>query len=115
IEAASGGTILDFGQNLVGRLRIRVRGERGTTIRIRHAEVLEGDELGVRTLRFAEAADEYTLAGSSVEEWAPRFTFHGFRYAQITGIEPDAVEVVAEVIQSDLVRTGWLDTDVSDI
>ena len=114
-ESPSGGTILDFGQNLVGRLRLRVSGEAGTTIRIHHAEVLEGGELGVRPLRFADAADEYTLAGDETEEWAPRFTFHGFRYAQVTGIDPDAVEVVAEVVQSDLVRTGWLDTDVDDI
>jgi alpha-L-rhamnosidase len=115
LASASGDTILDFGQNLVGRLRIRVAGEAGTTIRIRHAEVLERDELGVRPLRFAEAADEYTLAGGGTEEWAPRFTFHGFRYAQITGIAPEAVDVVAEVVQSDLVRTGWLDTDVDEI
>lgn len=115
VATASGGTILDFGQNLVGRLRIRLSGEAGTTIRIRHAEVIERDELGVRPLRFAEAADEYTLAGGGVEEWAPRFTFHGFRYAEITGIDPTAVEVVAEVIGSDLVRTGWLETDVAAI
>jgi len=115
VPSSSGEPILDFGQNLVGRLRIRVRGEAGTTIRIRHAEVLERDELGVRPLRFAAASDEYTLAGGGVEEWAPRFTFHGFRYAQITGIDAGAVDVVAEVIQSGLVRTGWLETDVAEI
>ncbi|WOF24307.1 family 78 glycoside hydrolase catalytic domain [Microbacterium betulae] len=115
VESATGETILDVGQNLVGRLRVRVKGAAGTTISLRHAEVLEHDELGIRPLRFAAAADTYTLAGAGVEEWAPRFTFHGFRYAQITGVEPGAVEVVAEVLHTDLVRTGWLSTDVPEI
>ena len=115
VESASGEPILDFGQNLVGRLRIRVRGAAGTTISLRHAEVLESDELGVRPLRFAAAVDTYTLAGRGVEEWAPRFTFHGFRYAQVTGIAPEAVEVVAEILHTDLVRTGWLSTDVPEV
>ncbi|MGW9114566.1 family 78 glycoside hydrolase catalytic domain [Microbacterium sp. NPDC055683] len=115
VRSASGEAILDFGQNLVGRLRIRVRGEEGAVVALRHAEVLEQDELGVRPLRFAEAADEYVVAGAGEEEWTPRFTFHGFRYAQITGVAEGDVEVVAEVLHTDLVRTGWLSTDVPDI
>ena len=107
----SGLTLLDFGQNLVGRLRIRVRGSRGDTVTLRHAEVLEDGELGVRPLRVAKATDTYTLAGDGVEEWAPSFTFHGFRYAEVTGwpgdFEPD--DVVAEVIHSDMRRTGWFE------
>ncbi|MGC3994028.1 MAG: family 78 glycoside hydrolase catalytic domain [Propionicimonas sp.] len=105
----SGKTLLDFGQNLVGRLRVRVQGEAGTTVTLRHAEVLEDGELGVRPLRVATATDSYTLAGGGVEEWAPSFTFHGFRYAEVTGW-PDAfdpADVVAEVVGSDMVRTGW--------
>src|SRR6185312_10730385 len=83
ITTPAGKTVLDFGQNLVGRLRIRVSGPAGTTITLRHAEVLEHGELGTRPLRAAAATDLYTLAGSGVEEWEPEFTFHGFRYAQI--------------------------------
>ncbi len=111
VTSPSGKTLLDFGQNLVGRLRLRVSGEAGSTITLRHAEVLENGELGVRPLRVAKATDTYTLAGNGVEEWAPTFTFHGFRYAEITGwpgdVDPSAV--TAEVIGSDMVRTGWFE------
>jgi alpha-L-rhamnosidase len=111
ITSPSGKTLLDFGQNLVGRLRVRVSGEAGTTITLRHAEVLENGELGVRPLRIAKATDTYTLAGTGVEEWAPTFTFHGFRYAEVTGwpgdVDPSAI--TAEVIGSDMVRTGWFE------
>ena len=96
LTTPSGRTVLDFGQNLVGRLRIRVRGERGHTITLRHAEVLENGELGVRPLRNAAATDHYTLAGDGEETWEPRWTFHGFRYAEIENwpgeLTPDRVD-----------------------
>ncbi|MFI8778139.1 family 78 glycoside hydrolase catalytic domain [Brachybacterium paraconglomeratum] len=105
----SGRTLLDFGQNLVGRLRLRVQGAAGETVTLRHAEVLEHGELATEPLRGATATDTYTLRGGAVEEWAPRFTFHGFRYAEVTGwpgdLDPDCI--VAEVMHSDLRRTGW--------
>jgi alpha-L-rhamnosidase len=111
ITSPSGARILDFGQNLVGRLRIRVTGSAGDTVTLRHAEVLENGELGVRPLRAAEATDTFTLAGSGVEEWAATTTFHGFRYAEISGWpgEFDPADVTAEVIGSDMRRTGWFD------
>ena len=107
----SGATLLDFGQNMVGRLRIRVSGEAGTVVTLRHAEVLEDGELGVRPLRVARATDTYILAGGGVEEWAPSFTFHGFRFAEVTGWpgEFDPAAITAEVIHSDMTRTGWFD------
>lgn len=108
ITSPSGKTILDFGQNLVGRLRISVSGEAGTTITIRHAEVIEHGELGVRPLRKAKATDRYTLRGEGIETWEPRFTFHGFRYAEVSGwpgtLDPAAIEAV--VLHSDLEPTG---------
>ncbi|WP_029150401.1 alpha-L-rhamnosidase [Microbacterium indicum] len=107
-----GRTILDFGQNLVGRLRITVTGDAGTVVTLRHAEVLEDGSLGTRALRFAAATDTFTLAGGGSEEWAPRFTFHGFRYARIDGVDPSQVTAVAEVIHTDLPRTGHLTTNV---
>ncbi|WP_228479344.1 family 78 glycoside hydrolase catalytic domain [Microbacterium atlanticum] len=108
----SGKTILDFGQNLVGRLRIRVRGDAGRTVSLRHAEVLERGELATEPLRGAKATDTYTLRGGEAEEWAPRFTFHGFRYAEVTGWpgELDPADIVAEVLHSDLRRTGWFES-----
>ena len=117
LTTPSGKTVLDFGQNLVGRLRIRVRGRRGATVTIRHAEILENGELGVRPLRTAKATDSYTLRGdhgdgnrrdgkSRGEEWEPEFTMHGFRYAEVTG-DHDNLDAVAVVYHSDLDRTGW--------
>ncbi|MEN0070536.1 MAG: family 78 glycoside hydrolase catalytic domain, partial [Propionicimonas sp.] len=110
-ESPSGTTLLDFGQNLVGRLRLRVSGRAGDTVTLRHAEVLEAGELGVRPLRVAKATDSYTLAGDGEEEWAPAFTFHGFRYAEVTGWPGafDPADIVAEVIGSDMRRTGWFE------
>ncbi|MHC5797886.1 family 78 glycoside hydrolase catalytic domain [Lacisediminihabitans sp. FW035] len=107
-----GASILDFGQNLVGRLRIRVRGEAGTRLRLRHAEILQDGELETRPLRGATATDEYVLRGDTDgEEWEPRFTLHGFRYAEITGWTggPIADNVVARVYHSDLERTGYFE------
>jgi alpha-L-rhamnosidase len=112
ITTPSGKTVLDFGQNVTGRLRVRVRGRRGATVTIRHAEVLEDGELGVRPLRTARATDSYTLRGASAsaepgaEEWEPEFTIHGFRYAEVAG-DYDDLEAVAVVYHSDLERTGW--------
>jgi alpha-L-rhamnosidase len=112
ITTPTGRTVLDFGQNLVGRLRIRVSGPAGTVITLRHAEVLEHGELGIRPLRFADATDEYTLRGDSEEVWEPKFTFHGFRYASIDGWPGrlDPSDVTAVVMHSDMRRTGWFET-----
>ena len=108
----SGKTLVDFGQNLVGWLSIRVQGEAGQTLTLRHAEVLEHGELSVRPLRYARATDRYTLKGGGVETWQPRFTFHGFRYAEVEGwpgeLKPQDLSAV--VVHSDMERTGWFET-----
>lgn len=105
----SGKKLIDFGQNLVGRLRIRLQGAAGETVTLRHAEVLEQGELCTRPLRQAEATDHYTLRGGEVETWEARFTFHGFRYAEVSGwpgaLQPQDIQAV--VLHSDLERTGW--------
>ncbi|GAC1560672.1 MAG: glycoside hydrolase family 78 protein [Herpetosiphon sp.] len=107
----SGHILMDFGQNLVGRLRIVVQGTAGQTITLRHAEVLENGELGTRPLRHAKATDSYTVRGAGIETWEPRFTFHGFRYARIEGWSgtpgPDSVRAI--ICHSDMERTGWFD------
>ncbi|MEV6483040.1 glycoside hydrolase family 78 protein [Streptomyces sp. NPDC051576] len=107
-----GRLLLDFGQNLVGRLRIRTRGPAGHTITLRHAELLENGTLSTHSLGRAAATDRYTLRGDPIggeEEWEPRFTFHGFRYAELDGwpgkLKPG--DVTAVVLHSDLRRTGW--------
>ena len=93
----SGRTLVDFGQNLVGWVRLSVQGPAGTVVTVRHAEVLEHDELGTRPLRAAQATDRYTLSGG-VDTFEPTFTFHGFRYAEIEGwpgaLDASALEAV---------------------
>ncbi|MWV51567.1 family 78 glycoside hydrolase catalytic domain (plasmid) [Rathayibacter sp. VKM Ac-2803] len=110
--APSGATLLDFGQNLVGWIRLTVQGTRGSTIRLRHAEVLEHGELGVRPLRTAAATDRFVLSGGR-DDFEPTFTFHGFRYAEITGwagsAEELATALTAVVVSSDLERIGWFE------
>jgi len=111
IKSPSGRTIVDFGQNIAGWLRLRVQGPPGQTIRLRHAEVLENGEPCYRTLRTAKATDSYTLRGEGVETWEPRFTFHGFRYAEVEGWpgELHSDDLTAVVCHSDMERTGWFE------
>ena len=109
IVTPAGKSVVDFGQNLVGRVRIRVRGPHGHTVTLRHAEVLQDGELATRQLRYAYSVDSYTLAGQGEEEtWEPRFTFHGFRYLQVDNWPGafDSACVTAVVCHSDMLRTG---------
>ncbi|MEJ3749427.1 family 78 glycoside hydrolase catalytic domain [Actinomycetes bacterium KLBMP 9797] len=112
IVTPSGKTVVDFGQNLVGWVRLTVHnGESGREVTVRHAEVLEHGELGVRPLRSARATDSYVLDGRAAAILEPVFTFHGFRYAEITGVDSLAPpDVQAVVVGSDLPRTGWFES-----
>jgi alpha-L-rhamnosidase len=111
LATPSGKAVLDFGQNIAGRLRIRVSGPAGRTIVLRHAEVMQDGELYTRPLRGAAATDTYIHAGGDAV-WEPRFTIHGFRYAEVSGwdgeVEPG--DVVALVYHTDMERTGWFET-----
>ncbi len=76
----------DMGQNMVGWMRLRVSGTEGTRVTLRHSETLDSDgDLYVANLRSARATDVYTLKGKGPEVWEPRFTYHGFRYVEMTG------------------------------
>ena len=83
--------IVDFGQNMAGWVRIRLRHDReGDTIRIRYAELLKdgGRELDVENLRHSRSTDYYICNGrENGASWAARFSYHGFRYVEITGYE----------------------------
>lgn len=108
ITTPSGGQILDFGQNLVGRLRIRARGSAGDRLIIRHAEVVEDGELSLRPLRNAAATATFDLSGSD-DVLESRFSFYGFRYAQLSGIDVDPADIEAVVLHTDMTRTGWFE------
>ena len=85
-EPAPGVFVFDLGQNMVGWARLRVQGERGTAVTLKFAENLNDDgTVDQGNLRSAKCADTYILKGEGIEEWEPRFTYHGFRYAQIEG------------------------------
>jgi alpha-L-rhamnosidase len=107
----SGRTLVDFGQNVVGWVRLQARGlAAGSEVVVRHAEVLEHGELGVRPLRTAKAIDSYLVSGDD-DTLEPLLTFHGFRYAEVTGVpELTAADVAAVVVGSDLERTGWFES-----
>ena len=114
LQTPNGETVLDFGQNLVGWVRMQVQGPAGTEVTLRHAEVL--DQAGnfyTANLRTAQQTDRYILKGQGAETYEPRFTFHGFRYVAVEGY-PGAVDprhFTAVVVHSDLVRTGDFDCD----
>ncbi len=117
-SSESGSIIVDFGQNIVGFLRLTLRGESGQVVTARHAEVLDGGRLATRPLRTAAATDRFTLSGG-VDTFEPSFTFHGFRYAELEGWpgQPDDVgaAVRAVVIGTDLHRTGHFACSVPEL
>lgn len=82
----NGNYILDFGQNFSGWVKFNVKGQAGTTVSLKFAESLEPNgELFRTNLRDAKATDVYTLKGEGTETWAPRFTYQGFRYVELSG------------------------------
>jgi alpha-L-rhamnosidase len=106
---APGVYIYDLGQNMVGWCRLKVNGPKGTQVRLRHAETLNPDgSLYVENLRAAKAADLYTLKGGSEEVYEPRFTYHGFRYVEVTGYpgEPALASLEGRVVHDDMARAG---------
>ena len=100
--------VYDLGQNITGRIRLRVTAARGTNLIIRYAEVLNPDgTMYTENLRSARATDYYTCAGSGEERWEPRFTFHGFRFVEIKGLKnEDLCEIEGIVLHSDTPPTG---------
>jgi len=85
-EPKPGLFIFDFGQNIAGWVRLKTNGPAGTTIVLRHAEELHDDgTLDTKTNRAARATDTYILGSHGTEIYEPRFTYHGFRYVEVTG------------------------------
>jgi len=104
-----GSLIADMGQNMVGWLRLKVSGKKGTVVTLRHAEVLDKfGEFYTTNLRAAKCQLTYTLAGTGEEVYEPRFTFMGFRYVEVTGFPSDltADNLTGVVVHSDMPVTG---------
>ncbi len=106
--------VADLGQNFSGWNRLSVTGAAGTTVTVRHAEVLNPDgTIYTTNLRAAQATDRFTLAGTgSAETYEPRFTVHGYRYVELTGLPsaPTASTLTGRAMWTSGAQTGTFTT-----
>lgn len=101
--------IYDMGQNMVGWTTLQVQAEAGTRITQRFAETLKDDgTLYLDNIRGAEVTDTYIAKGEWIESYSPRFTYHGFRYVELTGFPgiPDLSNIEGKVVNDDLNMAG---------
>lgn len=108
-KVSPGKVIYDFGQNFAGRVRIHFKGKPGAVIRMRFGEMVNHDKtLYVDNLRDAISTDTYVMKGAKREVWEPKFTFHGFRYVEVSGcpVAPNLKNLTGVVIGSDTSRVG---------
>src|SRR5215210_6565260 len=104
--------VFDMGRNMVGWVRLQVEGEAGTKVTLRHAEALNPDgTIYTTNLRSARATDHYVLEGEGEEVYEPRFTFHGFRYVEVTGYpgEPSLGAITGRVVHSATPPIGYFE------
>jgi len=102
-EIEPGKFIFDMGQNMVGWVRLKVKGPTGTRVQLRFGEELQPNgQLYTENLRRAEATDVYILKGKGTETWEPNFTYHGFRFVEITGFpgKPAKDAIIGRVMHS---------------
>ncbi len=105
----AGETVVDMGQNLVGWVRLKVKGPAGTRVTLRHTEVLDkAGNFYTENLRAARQTDTYVLKGGDAEVFEPHFTFHGFRFVAVEGFPGDLAtgDLTGVVIHSDMRPTG---------
>jgi len=112
-HSPAGETIVDMGQNMVGWVRLKVQGEAGTTVTLRHAEVLQDGNLYTDNIRAAQQTVTYTLKGEDIEVYEPRFTFQGFRYVAVEGYPGELTldSLTGVVVHSDMAPTGHFECD----
>ena len=109
LETPEGETVVDMGQNMVGRIRLKVSGEAGSKVVLRHAEVLDKEgNFYTENLRAADQKLEYILKGEGTEVYEPVFTFQGFRYVAVEGYPGELTKdsLTGVVIHSDMKPTG---------
>lgn len=108
--------ILDMGQNMVGWVRMKVKGRKGEQVQLKFAEFLNNDgTINQENLRGALATDKYTLKGEGSEVWEPCFTSHGFRFVEITGYPgiPTVADFEGRVVHDEMEQTGYFETSNS--
>lgn len=109
-----GSYTFDMGQNFAGWAKLRISGERGTKITLVYSELeFEDHTVNQISLRNMRATDTYILCGEGIEEYEPKFTFHGFRYVQVFGLskEPDNDMLIGCVVRSDVEKIGTFKCD----
>ena len=124
--------IVDMGQNMVGVANLSISGPQGTTMTLRHAEMLNDgkknptvetggsdgpkDTLYITSLRTAKATDTYIFSDEEQQTFQPSFTFHGFRYLEVTADQEVTIHnLEGSVITAVGERTGYLETSNADI
>lgn len=111
LTTPEGDTVVDFGQNLVGWVQLKLSGTTGQQVSLQHAEVLtkEGN-FYTDNLRAADQKATYILDGSTDQVLEPHFTFYGFRYVKVAGFTPSVDNMTGIALYSDLEQTGSLTT-----
>ncbi|MFV0363155.1 MAG: family 78 glycoside hydrolase catalytic domain [Suipraeoptans sp.] len=108
-ENVDGSLTYDFGQNFAGWTKLTINGKRDTLITLKYAELKhKSGSVNQISLRRARATDEYILKGNCEEVFEPHFTYHGFRYVQVFGIEKNttAFSLIGCQVRSDVARIG---------
>ncbi|MDR2039024.1 MAG: glycoside hydrolase family 78 protein [Bacteroidales bacterium] len=112
-EVKPGLFIMDMGQNMVGWLRMKVKGKKGDQVQLRFAELVKEDgTLYMANLRGALVTDKYILKGDGTEVWEPSFTYHGFRFVEITGFpgKPTINDFEGQVVYDEMELAGHFET-----
>ena len=108
-EPGPGVFVADMGQNFAGWVRIHMQGQRGDSVTLHYSELIDSSGMiDPWTNRLARATDIYIFKGNGVESYEPRFTYHGFRYVEITGPrnKPTAAMVEGRVVHADFASEG---------
>ncbi len=109
LTTPKGEIVMDMGQNMVGWVRIKMQGNKGDTVRLKFAEVLDKNgNFYTENLRSAKATDTYVFKDNKAVVYEPSFTFHGFRYVKFEGFDqfPDLTDVKGIVVHSEMKPTG---------
>jgi len=117
-KTPAGDAVVDLGQNMVGWVRLKVKGRAGTVVTLRHAEVLDKDgNFYTDNLRSAKSIVRYTLSGKGTEVFEPHFTYQGFRYVAVNGYPGKLARdsITGITLHSDMAVTGAFETSKASI
>jgi len=116
ITTPSGDKVIDFGQNIVGWVEFNTNGKKNDVVTLQHAEILYQDEFYTENLRGADQLNTYLLNGDPNHLYRPHFSFQGFRYVKVEGMEEiDLDKIKAMALYSDMKKSGTFSTSNSMI